>query len=93
MSADGAAADIILPPPRVEPRRGPPPHEKGPLVFLDYDQVELDLVVVEKDERPFIVRRWPTIRLDPRRRQDDVCRGAVGAHGRNRAKHLSELKM
>lgn len=25
-----------------EPRLGPPPHEKGPRVFLDYDQVELD---------------------------------------------------
>ena len=38
MSADGAAAaGIILPPPRVEPHRGPPLHEKGPLVFLDYD--------------------------------------------------------
>jgi len=21
---------------------GPPPHHKGPLVFMDYDQVELD---------------------------------------------------
>jgi arylformamidase len=36
------SSKVILPPPRVEPRRGPPPHEKGPLVFLDYDQVELD---------------------------------------------------
>jgi arylformamidase len=62
MSADGAAAaDIILPPPRVEPRRGPPPHEKGPLVFLDYDQVELDAAYDQQVYQPNIVqlgKRW-----------------------------------
>jgi arylformamidase len=42
VSEASRSSKVILPPPRVEPRRGPPLHEKGPLVFLDYDQVELD---------------------------------------------------
>jgi arylformamidase len=62
MSADGsAAADIVLPPPRVEPYRGPPPHEKGPLVFLDYDQIELDAAYDQQVYQPNIVqvaKRW-----------------------------------
>ena len=94
MTADAAAADIVLPPPRVEPRRGPLPHEKGPLVFLDYDQIELDLVVIEKNQWSLLVGRRPAMGLDARRWQDDVRRrGAVSAHARKRAKHLSELKM
>jgi arylformamidase len=39
-----AAAAMAAPVPAVaqECRIGPPKHEKGPLVFMDYDQVELD---------------------------------------------------
>lgn len=38
-----AAASIAAVPAMAEECRvGPPPHHKGPLVFLDYDQVELD---------------------------------------------------
>jgi arylformamidase len=62
VSADGsAAAEIVLPPPRVEPYRGPPPHEKGPLVFLDYDQIELDAAYDQQVYQPNIVqvgKRW-----------------------------------
>src|SRR4051794_24299535 len=62
--------------------------------LLIVSRVELDLVVIEKDERPLLVRRRPAMGLDPRRRQDDVRRrGAVSAHARKRAKHLSELKI
>src|ERR1700756_4233024 len=39
----GAAASIAAAPAlAAECRLGPPAHEKGPLVFLNYDQVELD---------------------------------------------------
>ena len=58
---DAAAAGIVLPPPRVEPYRGPPPHEKGPLVFLDYDQIELDAAYDQQVYQPNIMqvgKRW-----------------------------------
>jgi arylformamidase len=39
----GAVAAIAAVPAMAEECRvGPPPHHKGPLVFMDYDQVELD---------------------------------------------------
>jgi arylformamidase len=39
----GAAAALAASPALAEEcRLGPPPHHKGPLVFMDYDQVELD---------------------------------------------------
>src|ERR1700744_3900548 len=39
----GAAATLAAAPAlAAECRLGPPPHEKGPLVFMNYDQVELD---------------------------------------------------
>src|SRR6516225_4446295 len=39
----GSAATIAVAPALAgECPIGPPPHEKGPLVFMDYDQVELD---------------------------------------------------
>ncbi len=39
----GAAASMAVAPAlAAECRLGPPPHTKGPLVFMDYDQVELD---------------------------------------------------
>jgi arylformamidase len=37
-----AATTVAAPALAEECRIGPPPHEKGPRVFLDYDQVELD---------------------------------------------------
>lgn len=44
------------------PRRpGPPPHEKGPIVFLDYDQAELDAAYNQAAYQPNIQQlrdRW-----------------------------------
>jgi arylformamidase len=37
-----AAAAVAAAGPALAQQYGPPPHEKGPRVFLDYDQVELD---------------------------------------------------
>lgn len=37
-----AAALVATPALAAECRLGPPPHDKGPLVYLNYDQVELD---------------------------------------------------
>ena len=43
LGATGAAAAIVATPALAEPCRfGPPPHEKGPLVWMDMDQIELD---------------------------------------------------
>ena len=36
------AASAFVVPALAQQKVGPPPHEKGPKVFLDYDQVELD---------------------------------------------------
>jgi len=35
-------------------RPGPPPHEKGPVVFLDYDQAELDAAYDQAAYQPNI---------------------------------------
>src|SRR5205085_3710789 len=54
MCPDNSGGPLILPPPRVEPYRGPPPHEKGPRVFLDYDQIELDAAYDQQVFQPNI---------------------------------------
>jgi arylformamidase len=84
MTADAAAADIVLPPPRVEPRRGPPPHEKGPLVFLDYDQVELDAAYDQQVYQPNIVqvgKRWTSNSGRARIRLGEPIRVSYGPTG------------
>ena len=82
MSADGAAAaGIVLPPPRVEPHRGPPPREKGPLVFLDYDQVELDAAYDQQVYQPNIVqvgKRWTSNSARIRTRLGEPTRISYG---------------
>ena len=82
MSADGdAAAGIVLPPPRVEPNRGPPPHEKGPPVFLDYDQIELDAAYDQQVYQPNIVqlgKRWASNSARTRARIGEPLRQAYG---------------
>jgi arylformamidase len=82
MSADGAAAaGIVLPPPRVEPHRGPPPHETGPLVFLDYDQVELDAAYDQQVYQPNIVqvgKRWTSNSARVRTRLGEPTRISYG---------------
>jgi arylformamidase len=78
---DDAAARIVLPPPRVEPYRGPPPHEKGPPVFLDYDQVELDAAYDQAVYQPNIVqlnKRWASNSARTRARIGESLRRAYG---------------
>ena len=51
----GAAATIAAVPAMAEECRvGPPPHHKGPLVFMDYDQVELDASYDQEVYEPLI---------------------------------------
>ena len=80
-SAKHDAAAIVLPPPRVEPYRGPPPHEKGPPVFLDYDQVELDAAYYQAVYQPNILqlnRRWASNSARTRARIGEPLRRAYG---------------
>jgi arylformamidase len=80
-STDGAAAPIVLPPPRVDPYRGPPPHEKGPLVFLDYDQIELDAAYDQAVYQPNILqlnKRWASNSARTRARVGEPLRRAYG---------------
>lgn len=42
LAATCAAAAMAAAPALAQQRLGPPPHQKGPRVFLDYDQTELD---------------------------------------------------
>jgi arylformamidase len=75
------AAAIILPPPRVDPYRGPPPHEKGPLVFLDYDQIELDAAYDQAVYQPNILqlnKRWASNSARTRARIGAPLRRAYG---------------
>ncbi len=72
---------IILPPPRVDPYRGPPPHEKGPRVFLDYDQIELDAAYDQAVYQPNILqlnRRWASNSARTRARIGEPLRRAYG---------------
>jgi arylformamidase len=74
-------AGIILPPPRVDPYRGPPPHEKGPLVFLDYDQIELDAAYDQAVYQPNILqlnKRWASNSARTRTRIGEPLRRAYG---------------
>ena len=53
----GAAAAMAASPALAEDCRiGPPPHHKGPLVFMDYDQVELDASYDQVRYEPMIAR-------------------------------------
>ena len=66
-------ADARRPRPQ-PPRLGPPPHEKGPRVFLDYDQVELNAAYTQiayAPNAPQIIKRftlssqWSLARIGP----------------------------
>jgi hypothetical protein len=53
----GAAAALAASPALAEECRvGPSPHHKGPLVFMDYDQVELDASYDQVQYEPMIAR-------------------------------------
>ena len=75
---------IILPSPRIDPYRGPPPHEKGPLVFLDYDQIELDAAYDQAVYQPNILqlnKRWASNSARTRARIGEPERRAYGDSG------------
>jgi arylformamidase len=72
---------IMLPSPRIDPYRGPPPHEKGPLVFLDYDQIELDAAYDQAVYQPNILqlnKRWASNSARTRARIGEPERRAYG---------------
>jgi arylformamidase len=52
----GSAALAATPVFAQECRIGPPPHHKGPVVFMDYDQVELDASYDQVNYEPLIAR-------------------------------------
>jgi arylformamidase len=53
----GAAAALAASPALAEDCRiGPPPHHKGPLVFMDYDQVELDASYDQLSYEPLLAQ-------------------------------------
>src|ERR1700693_1663153 len=64
------------------PRRpGPPPHEKGPVGLLDYDQVELDAAYDQPVYQPNIQQlrdRWASNSERTRGRIGDPLRRAYG---------------
>src|SRR5271154_4822570 len=75
---------IILPSPRIDPYRGLPPHEKGPLVFLDYDQIELDAAYDQAVYQPNILqlnKRWASNSARTRARIGEPERRAYGDSG------------
>jgi len=81
MCPDNSGGPLILPPPRVEPHRGPPPHEKGPRVFLDYDQIELDAAYDQQVYQPNIVqvgKRWASNSARTRARLGEPARISYG---------------
>jgi arylformamidase len=52
----GAAAMTVSPSYADDCRLGPPPHHKGPNVFMDYDQVELDAAYDQLSYEPLIAQ-------------------------------------
>src|ERR1700741_3127516 len=53
---------------------GPPPHHRGPLVFMDYDQLELDAAYDQVYYEPLIAQTGQ--RLDS---NSDAVRARIGA--------------
>ena len=58
MVLGGAATMAVTPVLAEECRIGPPPHDKGPLVFMDYDQVELDAAYDQSFYAPLAGQIW-----------------------------------
>ena len=77
----GAAASAVATPALAECRLGPEPHAKGPLVFLDYDQTELDAAYENSTYEPNIrqiSQRLAAIADDVRARLGEPRRVAYG---------------
>src|SRR5947209_206013 len=79
----GAAAALAATPALAqECRVGVAPHEKGPRVFLDYDQVELDAAYDQRFYAPLlgeIIKRFASTSAAVRARLGDPIRQAYGA--------------
>ena len=58
MVLGGAATMAVAPALAEECSLGPPPHEKGPTVFMDYDQFELDAAYDQSFYAPLAGQIW-----------------------------------
>src|SRR5207302_1225228 len=79
----GSAAMVVAAAPALaeESRIGPPPHEKGPLVFMNYDQVELDAAYDQAAYQPMLqqnAKRLGSVSEAVRRRIGPPLRQAYG---------------
>jgi arylformamidase len=77
----GAAAMTATPALAQECRIGPPPHEKGPRVFLDYDQVEIDAAYDQRFYAPLgseITKRYVSNSAGVRARLGEPQRESYG---------------
>ncbi len=77
----GAAAMIAAPASAQDCRIGPPPHPKGPLVWMDMDQVELDAAYDQAYYAPLrmqIINRWASSSEATRARIGQPLREAYG---------------
>jgi len=77
----GAAALAVTPAVAQECRIGPPPHEKGARVFLDYDQVELDAAYDQRFYAPLageIIKRFASTSAAVRARIGEPMRHSYG---------------
>ena len=73
----GAAAMAVTPALAEDCRIGPPPHDKGPRVFLDYDQVELDAAYDQRFYAPLagqVIKRLAST--------SEAVRGRIGQPAR-----------
>jgi arylformamidase len=81
MALRGAAAMMASPALAEECRVGPPAHEKGPLVWRDMDQVELDAAYDQAVYAPLraqIIKRYASSSEETRRRIGEPLRQAYG---------------
>ena len=78
----GTAAMVVAPAFAEECRIGPPPHEKGPLVWMDMDQVELDAAYDQAFYAPLrleIIKRLGSTSEAVRNRMGQPMRESYGA--------------
>ena len=81
MALGGVAAMAAAPALAEDCRIGPPPHEKGPRVFLDYDQVELDAAYDQSFYAPLagqIIKRFASTSEAVRARLGPPLRQSYG---------------
>src|SRR5438874_7574605 len=78
----GSAATMAVAPALAEDCRvGPPPHEKGPLVWMDYDQVELDAAYDQLQYAPLMgqnIKRLASLSEEVRSRLGQPLRRQYG---------------